>query len=166
MIIRRLTTWLFGFALLVTGVALAFAQQAQPPRERSTRADREKLRAQIVKLRTEVEMARFDYDYARDDLLEGLKTVKGLKMGFQMLGSVRVVEGSAATEEAKKRSAADRKKERKEEQAAEEEEKKDRAEMAEVIAKHKPELIRLFTLLSEKRMDLEDAERQYREAAP
>jgi hypothetical protein len=47
--------------------------------------------------------------------------------------------------------------------AQEEEEKKQEAELAKAVAERKKELERIFTALSAKRLDLEDAERSYRE---
>ncbi len=58
----------------------------------------------------------------------------------------------------------ERKKAAEEAKKAEQEEKREEAEIAKFVAERKKELTRRFGLLEEKRLDLEDAERNYRES--
>jgi hypothetical protein len=168
--LRPLVAWCSGVALLVTGATLLCAQPPQPQREVPNRIDRGKLRAEIVKLRTEVEMLRFDYELARDGVLEELKLGRSLKMAGGMMGlglAMQSAINGATTNPAgaapRKASEEDRKKAAEAARAEEQEEKKLAAEEAAFIAEQKKELTRRFALLAEKRLDLEDAERNYRE---
>ena len=169
--LRQLAAWFTGVALLGTGATLLCAQPSQPAGEARPRIDRGKLRAQVIELRTEVEMLRFDYELARDGLLEEVKIERGLKMAGGLIGSFSAIQvainkdaaqppGGARRQETEQ----DRKKATEAAKAAEQEEKKNEAELTAVIAERKKELARKFKLLSEKRLDLEDAEQKYRES--
>ncbi len=169
---RHFAAWFSAVALLGAGVTMIRAQPPQQPREGPARVDRAKLRADITKLRTEVEMLRFDYELARNGLLDDVKTEKALKMAgglmqFGMAFQSAVNDAGAAPPGAspRQKSEQDRKKAAEEAIKAEQEEKREAAEEAAAIAERKKELARLFTLLSEKRLDLEDAERTYRETS-
>jgi hypothetical protein len=172
MTFRHPVPWLSGIALLSIGAICLFAQQPQPPREGPAQTERDKLRAKFITLQTEVEMARFDYELARDSLLEELKIFRGLKMGFEFLGSfqitttIKTTDTDAAQGAPSQESEEERKKAAEEAQEAERREQEYAAQTTAAVAKAKVELTRLFTLLSEKRLDLEDAERQYRETSP
>jgi hypothetical protein len=169
--LRHLAAWISGVALVGTGATLLCAQSPQPPREGPVRIGRDKLRAEVIKLRTEVEMLRFDYELARDGLLEELKIERGLKMAGGMIAFGTSIQ-AAINQEAgaepprvapRRETEQDRKKAAEAAKAAEREEKKAEAQEAAIIAERKKELARLFALLAEKRLDLEDAERNYRE---
>ncbi len=167
---RHLAAWCSGVALVVIGTTFL---SAQPPREAPARNGRDNLRAEIVKLRTEVEMLRFDYELVRDRLLEDLKLERGLKMAGGMIqvgtaiqSAINQASANAPPEAPRQPTREDKRKAAEAQKAAEEAEKKEAAEEAAAIAERKKELIRLFTLLSEKRLDLEDAERSYRDSHP
>jgi hypothetical protein len=171
MTMRHCAAWFSGVALLATTATLLWAQPPQPAREGAVRGDRAKLRADVVRLRTEVEMLQFDYDVARFLLFEELKFERGLKMagGFLQLGSaIQSAANEAGAqppgEAPRQVPAEDRKKSAEAARAAELQEKKEAAEEAAALAKRKKELARVFTALAEKRLDLEDAERNYRAA--
>jgi len=168
--LRRISAWIVGAALIASGATLLRAQPAAQPAEAPVPSNRGALRARIIKLRTETEMLRLDYELARESLLEELKIVRGLKLAgglFQLGAAVQdavnesgeKAPGVAPTPETRKQSAEAAK-------AAELEEKKAAAEQAAYVAESKKELARLFTSLSEKRLDLEDAERAYRATSP
>lgn len=177
--LRHLAAWFSGVVLLGTGATLLRAQPASGPREPRARNDRGELRAEIVRLRTEVEMLRFDDDLARDGLLEDVKAEKSLKMAGQMIGfgfalnnainnaideSIErppVVTEKPPVISPRPKSEQDWKREAEAAKAEEQEEKK----LAATIPERKKELARRFTLLSEKRLDLEDAERDCRETS-
>ncbi len=165
--LRHLAAWFSGVALVGTGATLLCAQSPQPPREGPARIGRDKLRAEVIKLRTEVEMLRFDYELARDSLLEEVKLKRGLKMagGLMALGTSiqAAINGEPARVAPRRESEQDRKKAAEAAKAAEQQEKKAEAEEAAFIAERKKELARRFTLLAARRLDLEDAERNYRE---
>ena len=117
-------------------------------------------------------MLQLDYDLARADLMEDMKLRKGLKMagGLLQLGASiqnsineagEKPPGEAPREEsqqARKKAAEDAKK-------AEQMEKQDAAEEAAFIAERKKELARRMAALAERQLDLEDAERTYRETS-
>lgn len=160
---RMLATWSVGLALAVTGVAtLTRAQQPQQP---APGADRAKLRAQVIKIRTEVEMLAFDYDLERTGLMDDMKTRKS----FEMLGGLMSVGNALQTaihEQSNPQPAAPRPRPVPEADAkqAAEEAKKSAAEEAEFLAGRKKELARRASALAERRLDLEDLERTYRES--
>lgn len=115
-------------------------------------------------------MLQIDYELARESLLEELKIARGLKLAgglFQFGAAIQDAvndsgekpPGVAPTPEALRQSAEAAK-------AAEQEDKKATAEQAAYVAERKKELASLFTALSEKRLDFEDAERAYRATAP
>ncbi len=167
---RHLAAWFSVVALLGLGATFIRAQPPQRPHEVPVRVNRDQLRAEIVKLRTEVEMLRFDYELARDGLKEDVKTEKALKMAGGMMQSVfamqsAINEASAKTpgEAPRQTSEQDRRKKTEEAKKAEQEEKREEAELAAAIAERKKELARLFALWAKKQLDLEDAERNYRE---
>jgi hypothetical protein len=170
---RHLAPWFSMVALLVVGATFIRAQPPEQRREGPARIDRGKLRAEIIKLRTEVEMLRFDYELARDGLLDEVKMSRGLRMVGPLMGLGAAIQ-SAVNEAGsqppgaapRQKSQAHQKKAAEEAKAAEREEKKQEAEEAAAIAERKKELARRFALLSEKRLDLEDAERNYREISP
>jgi hypothetical protein len=164
---RHFAAWFSVVALLGMGATLIRAQPPQRPREGPVRPDRARLRAEVIRLRTEVEMLRFDYDLARDGLIEDVKTEKGFKMAGEMMGAIQFSINEAGakppgepprqeTEQARKKAAQEAKK-------ADEEEKREAAELAAAIAERKKELARRFASLAEKQLDLEDAERNYRD---
>ncbi len=169
--LKHRAVWFSGVAFLGAGATLLFAQPPQPAREAQARVDRTKLRVEVVRLRTEVEMLRFDYELARDGLLEEVKIERGLKMAGGMMGAFSAMQvginekggepsGAARRQETEQ----DRKKAAEAAKAAEQEEKKGRIwQMTAVIAERKKELAFKFALLEEKRLDLEDAERSYRD---
>jgi hypothetical protein len=157
---RHLAVWFLGMALFGTTLL-----RAQPPRQ-----DRPaQLRAEVVRLRTEAEMLRFDYELARDRLLEELKMGRGLRTMGGLIGlgaSLQSAMNDASSGVApRKLSEQERKKAAEATKVAEQEEKKAEVQEASFLAEQKKELSRLFALLAEKRLDLEDAERKYRETA-
>jgi hypothetical protein len=157
---RQIAAWSVGVAVL--GTTILFAQ--------SPRQDRpDKLRAEVVRLRTEAEMLRFDYELAHDRLLEDLKTARGLRTMGGLIGlgaSLQAAMNDASTGAAPRpKSEPERRQEAEAAKAAELEEKKAEAAEATFIAEQKKELARRFALLAQKQLDLEDAERKYREAA-
>jgi len=166
---------LSGLALLGAGASLLRAQAPQPqqapqqqaPRQVGPRPERTRLRAEVVRLRTEVEMARFDYELAREVLLEELKISRGLKLAGGIMGAFDKLESAtnqaqaAPGQEPPPRPADQERK--KVAEAAEIEEKKEAAQEAAAIAEAKKELTRLFHVLEEKRLDLDDAEYRYRD---
>jgi hypothetical protein len=168
--LRHLAAWFSGMALLGTGATFLGAQTPQPLREGPgpARIDPGKLRAEVIKLRTEVETLRFDYDLARNTLLEDVKTEKALWMAGGLMGAVSEIQAAIIEPGAKHPAAAprqateqDRKKEAEAAKAEEQFEKK----LAEAIADRKKELARKYALLAAKQLDLEDAERNYRAIA-
>jgi hypothetical protein len=185
--LRYLTACVSGMAVFATGASLLWAQQAQDPaRQSPNRTERQKLRAEVIKLRTEVEMLRFDYDLARDGALEEIKLARGLKTAGGIMASVTTLQAAliaAGSQEpgapplAKTGDRAlpvppppqeteqDRNKAAEAAKAAEIEEKKEAAEEAALVAKVKEILSQRYTQLSEKQLDLEDAERKYRESS-
>ena len=170
--VRSLEVWLAGLALLGTGAAVLFAQPPQPAASSgaAARTGRDKVRAQVITLRTEVEMLRLDYELAREGLLEELKMSRGLKMAGGLIGfGVKIQNAmnqgatNAPATAPPPESEQDRRKAADEAKAAEQEEKKQAAMEAAYVAERKQELSRLFALMEAKRLDLEDAERHYRE---
>lgn len=229
--LRHLAAWFAGVALLGTGATLLLAQTPPPPRGGPApaldlpapvvgRAERGKLRAQIIKLRTETEILRFEYEFARDSLLEDVKMHRSMQMAGQFMGAVGGMQAAliaaqaepepagaprpapgpalrlpqekpspagaprpdeivpapaneqpvqAALEAAKavKAAAAEEKKAVQAAKAAALENKKAAEDMSKqeemFIAEGKKELARLYALLAEKELDLEDAERLYNE---
>jgi hypothetical protein len=169
----HLAAWFSGVALLGTGAALIRAQPPQPPREGPTRHDRAKLRAEVIKLRTEVEMLRFDYELTRDGLMEDVKTRKALKMagGMMQLGAaIQTAINEAQTtppgDAPRHETEQDRRKAAEEARKAQQEEAKEAAEEAAFLAERRKELTRRAASWAEKRMDLDDAERDYRATFP
>ncbi len=156
---RHLAAWFSGVILLGTAATLLHAQPPQP-----ARLDRAKLRAEVVKLRVEVEMLRFDYELAHNDLLEDLKMTKGLRMLGPMMQLGGAIQSAMSGETPPRPSEKERKKAAEEAKKAEQEEKQQEAQVAAFVAERKKELSRRFGLLEEKRLDLEDAERNYRES--
>jgi hypothetical protein len=167
---RRRCGWcLTAIALLGAGATLLRAQQTPRPAGPTAPADSSGLRAAIIELRVEVEMLQFDFDLARNDLLEDVKTRKSLRMAGAMMqlgGAIQSAINEAAADPPARppraKTEAERKKEVKEAKEAEQEQKRDEAEQAAFIAERKKELARLATALASKRLDLEDAERKYR----
>ena len=167
--LRHLAAWFSGVALLGTGATLLCAQPQQSPRDGPVRTDREKLRAKVIKLRTEVEMLRFDYELARDGVLEEVKLYRSLNMAAGLMSSVSVIQQAVATPPGpapRQKSAQDRKEAAEADKAALQAEKKNAAELAAFVAEQKKELTRQFALLAETRLHLADAERSYRESSP
>ncbi|SIO29851.1 hypothetical protein SAMN05444166_3592 [Singulisphaera sp. GP187] len=182
---RHLAVWFSGVALLGTGATFLWAQPPQSQRVAPARTERDKLRAEIVELRTESEMLRFDYELARDGVLEELKISRSMKMAGQVMGAVGDLQvtinesqvepsglapGQGSEQDRKKATEAAKaakQEKRKAAQAAALENRKAVEEMAKeeaaFIAEQKKDLTRRFALLAEKRLDLEDAERRYRE---
>lgn len=160
-----------AIALLGAGAMLLRAQPPQSGPKGSTPINRDKLRAQIIQLRTETEMLRLDYELARDGLVDAVKTRRGLKLAGGLIGFGTAIQNAMNQAAAPQPNGAapqprpepDSKKEAESAKAAEDEEKKDAAEEAAFIAERKKELSRLFSSLAEKSLDLEDAERRYRE---
>jgi hypothetical protein len=148
---RDVAAWVGCLALL--GPAYA---QAQAPAG-ANHAEHAKLRAEVIRLRTEVEMLQLDYDLARADLIEDLKLIKGMAMAGDLMSAFGGARNQAPAGDAKARDA-EAKKER-------EDEKEREAAKASFVAERKKELARLAASLASKRLDLEDAERQYREPA-
>ena len=116
-------------------------------------------------------MLRFDYELERDKLLEELKISRGIKMAGEFMGVAGQIQvaineagqqppGAAPRQESEQ----ERKKAAEAAKAEAEQEKEQAAAEAAEIAERKKELARRFALLSEKRLDLEDAERSYRES--
>lgn len=169
--LRLLAAWISGLALLGTGAAMLRAQPPQAPRQAQARSERDKLRAEVIRLRTEVEALRFDYELARDNFLEELKMGRGLKMAGAMFGlagamqsAVNQAEDKPPGEAPPKETEQDRKKAAGAAKAvADQQEKKQAAQETAMIAEAKKELASKFALLTAKRLDLEDAERNYRE---
>jgi hypothetical protein len=166
----HLVVWLSGAALLGTGATILCAQPPQPRREAPSGARRDELRAEVVKLQTEVEMLRLDYELARDELLEDLKLRRGLKMAGGMIQLGAAIQSAVNEATAQPAGAAPRpeperdpKQAAEAEKAAAEEERKEATEQAAFIGERKKELARLFESLARRRLDLEDAERRYRE---
>lgn len=164
---RHLAAWSFGMALLGAGATLLWAQPPKPRGEAPPGIERGRLRAEVIRLRTEVEMLRLDYDLARDGLLEELKVERGLKMaggmmqvGFAIQSAIQAGQNPPA-DAPQKPSAPDPKAEAE----AAEAEKKEQAKEAAFVAERKKELARRYAAWAEKRLDLEDAERVYREGA-
>jgi hypothetical protein len=168
---RHLAVWLSGAALLGTGATILCAQPPQLRREAPPGIGRDEIRAEVVRLQTDVEMLRLDYELARDGLLEDLKLRRGLKMagGMMQFGSAIQSAINAATTQPpgaapRREPELDPKKAAEAEKAAAAEERKEAAEEAAFIGERKKELARLFALLARRRLDLEDAERHYRES--
>jgi hypothetical protein len=165
---RKLAAWICVVALLGMGATLLRAQPPQLPADGQGRVDVVQMRSEIIKLRTEVEMLQFDFDLARVDLLEDVKTRKSLKMAgaFMQFGGAlqsAINEASKPDDQRRpKKSEQERKKEAEEAKKEMEEEKKEEAEQAAFLADRKKELARLAESLASKRLDLEDVERQYR----
>jgi hypothetical protein len=166
----HLVVWLSGAALLGTGATILCAQPPQPRREAPTGVRRDELGAEVVKLQTEVEMLRLDYELARDGLLEDLKLRRGLKLAGGMMQVGAAIQSAINDATAQPPGAAPRrepepdpKKAAEAEKAAEEEERKEAAEEAAFIGERKKELARRFESLARRRLDLEGAERRYRE---
>jgi hypothetical protein len=167
----HLAVWLSGAALFGTGATILWAQPPQTRREAPTGIGRDELRAEVVKLQTDVEMLRLDYQFARDGLLEDLKLRRGLKMagGMMQLGTAiqsAINEATAQPPGAipRREPGPDPKMAAEAEKAAAEAEKA-AAEEAAFIAERKKELVRLFASLARRKLDLEDAERRYRESS-
>ncbi|APW64025.1 hypothetical protein [Paludisphaera borealis] len=179
---RHLAAWFSGAALLGTGATLLWAQPPQPQRAAPAQAERDKLRAEVIKLRTESEMLRFDYELARDGVLEELKMGRSMKMAGQLMGAFGGLQAAINEPQAEPPGLApgqvpepDQGKAAEAAKAAKQEEKKAALENSKAaeemakqeaafIAEQKKDLGRRFTLLTEKRLELEDAERNYHES--
>jgi hypothetical protein len=165
---RHLAAWSCAMTLLGTGATLLLAQTPPGPRPGAARPDPVRLRAEIIKLRTEVEMLRFDYELARDVLLEDLKTRRSFQMAGAMMqlgGAIQsaINEASANPGNPPTAPKVEPKKEAEEAKKAEQEEKKEEAEQTAFIAERKKKLASLHAAWAGKLMDLEDAERAYRD---
>jgi hypothetical protein len=166
MTLRNLAVCLAGAALIGIGATFLFAQPPQGAPAARVVAGRDTLRAGIVKLQTEVEMLRLDYELAREGLLEDLKLRRGLRMagGVMQLGfAIQSAVNDATAQTPGSAPKRDPEQDRKQAAEAKQEEKKEAADDAAFIGERKKELARLFTLLSQRQLDLEDAERTYRE---
>jgi hypothetical protein len=157
--VRIIAALCFGCALLGTVATLVDAQPPDNVREA-------RLRLKVVELQTEVQMLHFDYELRREAVLEELKMVRGMRM----MGGVMsfAAEFNAAVENAEadgpgvpqpEDSELDPKQAAEQAKAAKEQEEQE----ATFLAEQKKELVRLFALVAEKRLDLEEAERKYRE---
>jgi hypothetical protein len=157
---RIIAAWVGSLALLGPGLAtIARAQEPADPLADARRAERPKLRAAIVRLRAEVEMLQLDQDIDRSALFDDLKMMQGLEM---MSGMVSM--GNALSSATRGNAPAARPPApagEVEKQAAEA--RKEAEEKAKYLAKKKAALALRAALLAEKRLDLEDMERQYRE---
>ena len=170
MTFRLLAAWCSGVLLLGTAATLTRAQPPQPARHAPVRFDRARLRAEVIKLRTEVEILRFDYDLTRDGLMEDVKLRRSLKLagGMMQFGTaLQSAINDAGTrppgEAPRTEPEQDRKKAALAAKKAEQEEKQEAAEEAAFLADRKKDLIRRAASLAEKQIDLEVAERSYRE---
>jgi hypothetical protein len=166
--LRHLAATTCAMALIGTGASFLLAQTPPSPQPGPGRPAQARLRAEVIRFRTEVEMLRFDYELARDVLLEDLKTRRSLQMlgpMMQLGGAIQSAINAAGTnppdEAPKKKSKEDLKKEAEEAKKAEEVQKKEEAEEAAFIVERKKKLASIFASLAEKRLDLEDAERRY-----
>jgi hypothetical protein len=178
MTLRNFSTWLSAGAIVVTGVTILMVQPALS-QNAAPATNREKLRAEVIKLRTETEMLRFDYELARERVLEQLKMARSMMLGGQLIGAVSRFQVSINEAQAEAgslppgrplnqaRKQAVEEENKKAELAAEQANRKAEAELAKqeatFIADEKKELIRLYTLLAQKQMDLEDAQKRYAE---
>jgi hypothetical protein len=151
---RHRTAWAVGAVLIGMGATILWAQ---PPREDAARGDRARLRASIVRLRTEAEMLRLDYEAARDGVLEELKLERGLRMAGSAMGIGLAIESAVSGGDEAKAARAEAAKARVTEYA------KAQGDDAAFLAERKTKLAPLFARLAETRLDLEDAERAYRE---
>jgi hypothetical protein len=165
--LRHVAACFCAVTLLAGGALLLRAQPSQASRENAPGIGRDKLRAQVIKLRTEVEALRLDYQIARDGLLEDIKLQKQLKLSGELMGGFLSLGFGAPAEKSgrfnpQQKTEEDRKKEA---EAAKqtEEAKKYAVQEAAAIAERENDLSRRFGLLAAKQMDLEDAERSYRE---
>jgi hypothetical protein len=200
--LRHLAFCLSGLALFGTGATLLFgrpAPTAPQTTKPSPRTDRDKVRAEVITLRTEVEMLRLDYELARDELLDELKMIRGLRTAGELIGIGASVQNAfnqavanpvdslppreavanpvdslppPEAREAPKTSAASAKTVVNAEKehapaeavkAAEKAEKENAAALNAEIAARKKVLSHLFALLEAKRLDLDEAERRYRD---
>jgi hypothetical protein len=126
-----------------------------PRAEAAPRLDRPKIRAEVQRLRAEVETLQLDYDLARADLMEDAKLIKGMALAGGLMSALGGLGAQAPVKTAQANDAEARK--------AEREAKKADDEQAAYIADKKKELARIAGALAAKRLDLEDAERRYRE---
>jgi hypothetical protein len=158
---RILAVWFGGLTLFA---APSHGQEPQAPPQAAKPSDRTRLRAEVVRLRAEVEMLGLDLEIERADLLEDLKSRKGLEMlgGMMSLGNA-VQSGTnraaANRRQAPPRAVAEEKAARAEMEWAQ---KKADEEKAKLLSKRKQTIARLAATLAERRLDLDDAERQYR----
>jgi hypothetical protein len=143
--IQIIAAWVGCLALLGPGLATTARAQGQVD-------ERPKLRAAVVKLRTEVEMLGLDQEIDRANLMEDLKIMKG----FEMLSGMAWIVNATRQPARPPASAGDAEK-----QATEA--RKEAEEKAKYVAEKKAALARRAAVLAEKRLDLEDLERQYRE---
>jgi hypothetical protein len=172
--LRHLAAWIFGAALIGMGATFLRAQQLQAPREGAALVGRDKLRADIIKLRTEVERLDFDYQIAREFLRGDVSSLAQhyaeLRLDkikvFEVVGgldwSITIKDGTdskPAEGDAQQTPDLERKTAPEESTAP----VLDLSGEAAVIAAMKKELARHFAILAEKRLDLDDAERRYRE---
>lgn len=139
-------------------------QPTRTPQPNAGDGAQSKLRDRLIELRVEIELLRFDYELARDDSLENLKIQKG----FNMMGCVMeaFARGPQESKEDREKNRTDEEKEADAKANSENEERQKEAEKFteernSYILQIKKELGRRFTLLSEKRLELEDAERTY-----
>ena len=161
---RPTAAFITSIVLLGLGAKLIQAQAPQPAQLNAANPDLSKLRADIVKLRTEVEMLQFDYDFERMILFEEVKFVRGMKMAGPLISAVSRATVTRSDEPAKPPTELEKNKAAEKAKAEEIQEKKEEAAEAAAIKERKKELARIFGMLSEKRLDLEDAERTYRES--
>lgn len=168
MTLKHIAVYFSGMVVLGMGSILLFAQSPQPPHATPIRVERVKLRAEVIKLRTEVEMLRLDYEFARDMLRQEMS----MNIGLQLVGVVSKavsevrdpshITGAKPTDTEKRQES---EKAAGAAKAANEQEKKELAEEAATMAENKKQLRSMYTVLAAKQMDLEDAERSYREAS-
>jgi tryptophan 2,3-dioxygenase len=125
--------------------------RAQPPGQDPEPSAQQKLRGRIIDLRTEVEVLQLEHDAMRAALLKALQELEEADLSAGSLGEIsdRMSQRNADTPQERL-------------QAHQKNARTQRTEFRAAVAKKRQEFERKCRALSEKHLDLEDAERRYR----